>query len=149
VYLVLTTLTLLAGPAHLDCTAGCVCVSIGDARGKLERSEAAFVGRAIAVEGYDGHVSEVGDSVPYFVKAVTLVVERGWSGAPPDTVHASVDHIGPDCPTRFLPGQHYLVFTTLPAGAYVVTGCGFTSQVDTEAGQADVKLLGRPTYVRP
>jgi hypothetical protein len=108
-----------------------------------------FIGRAIAVEGYDGRISEVGDSVPYRMKAVTLVVERGWSGAPPDTVHANIDHIGPDCPTRFLPGQHYLVFTALPAGEYVVTGCGLTSQVEAESGQADLKVLGRPAYVRP
>jgi hypothetical protein len=48
-----------------------------------------------------------------------------------------------------LPGQRYLVVTSLPAGEYVVAGCGQTSQVETASGQANLKALGRPTYVRP
>ncbi len=123
---------LLGGPhGPLDGAAGCVCVFLGDAHGKVE---AAFVGRAIAVESWYGGVRTGRDSLPHFMKTVTLVVERGWSGAPPDTVRALIEDIGPDCPTRFTPGQHYLPFTTLYDGEYVVTGCGMTSQVRASPG---------------
>jgi len=89
------------------------------------------------------------DSVPYFQSRVLFLVEAGWSGAPPDTVQATIELTGPDCPTRFLPGKQYLVFTDLEPSGYVVGVCTRTSEVGSEAAQRDLKALGKPRWRRP
>jgi hypothetical protein len=133
------------------CDAGaCVCVRTGGPQSALGQSEAVFVGRAEEVEGADGSISSRStDSLPYFLKSVTFAVERGWTGAPPDTVRASIDLAGPDCPTHFAPGQRYLVYAELRAGGYVIGVCTRTSPIESELARADLKILGPSRYQRP
>jgi hypothetical protein len=114
-----------------------------------------FIGRAVGVWGTRGPAwnkdpewTRSADSVPYFQDRVVLVVEEGWSGTPPDTVRATVELTGPDCPTRFVPGQRYLVFADLESSGYLIGACTRTSEITSEAAQRDLKALGQPRWHR-
>jgi hypothetical protein len=89
------------------------------------------------------------DSVPYFQSRVILLVKEGWSGAPPDTVRATIELTGPDCPTRFVPGERYLVFADPDSTGYAIRACTRTTVLDSEDAQQYLKALGPPRWRRP
>ena len=128
----------------------CSCISTTDPRPTVKASAAVFVGRVISVIGTSGDTgSQSPDGLPVFMDSVTVVAEKGWKGAPPDTVRAGIELTGPDCPTRFVPGRRYLMYTELRNGRYVVGPCTRTSPLDSEPAQNDLQVLGRPTWTRP
>jgi hypothetical protein len=128
----------------------CICLRSVDPHPAIAASEAVFIARALEVS--DGNVRlrvNTQNSLPPFLKSVVLVVEHGWKGMPPDTVEASIDLTGPDCPTRFIPGERYLVYAEKREGAYVIGVCTRTAELRSELSQADLRVLGRPSYQRP
>ena len=116
--------------------------------------ETVFIGQALAVLSDSAWVPTatwVRDSakVPYFQGRVILAVEEGWSGTPPDTVQAIIENTGPECPTRFVPGQRYLVFADVEGSNHVIRPCTRTSDLTSDNVQRDLAALGRPRWHRP
>ena len=119
-----------------------------------DAKETVFIGQAVAVLADSAWVPTatwVRDSVkvPPFQGRVILAVEEGWSGAPPDSVQATIEFTGPDCPTGFVPGQQYLVFADVEGSRYVIRPCTRTSDLTSEDAQRDLRALGEPRWHRP
>jgi hypothetical protein len=116
--------------------------------------ETVFVGQAVAVLAESAWVPSAtwardSAKVPHFQERVILTVEEGWSGTPPDSVQATIEFTGPDCPTRFVPGQRYLVFADVEGSNYVIRPCTRTSDITSENAQRDLRALGKPRWHRP
>jgi hypothetical protein len=79
--------------------------------------------------------------------SVTVVVEGGWKGAVPDTMHAAIEN-GFGCLTRFVPGERYLVYASMLNGAYVIKTCTRTRRLDSLDAQDDLQVLGKSTFKR-
>jgi hypothetical protein len=119
-----------------------------------DAKEAVFIGRAVAALADSAWVPTanwVRDSanVPYFQGHVILDVEEGWSGTPPDSVQAIIEFTAPECPTRFVPGQRYLVFADVVGSTYVIRPCTRTSELPSVNAQRDLQVLGQPRWHRP
>jgi len=140
---------ILLNIAHFACTeTACVCIRSIDPRPTFESSAAVFVGRALDVVGANGDTgAESPNGIPYFQDSVTFVVEKSWNGSPPDTLRAAIDFTGPDCPTRFTPGERYLVYAGLRDRRYVIGTCTRTTQL--KYAQADIRRLGRAERKQP
>jgi hypothetical protein len=127
----------------------CLCVRAANPQAVMGPTATVFVGRVLAVKGLrDSTETESPAAVPYFQREVTLLVEQGWSGAPPDTVRAAIEMPDPLCLTSFIPGERYLVFATSDGSSYVISECSRTSELDSEFAQSDLRALGRPRYHR-
>jgi hypothetical protein len=119
-----------------------------------DTKETVFIGQAIAVLSDSAWVPTAtwardSAKVPYFQGRVILAVEEGWSGTPPDTVQAIIENTGPECPTRFVPGQRYLVFAEVEGSNYVIRPCTRTSDVTSDNAQRDLRALKRSRWHRP
>ena len=147
--LTLTFLPLANAPCVVP---ACVCIRTVDPQPAVAASAAVFIARALtvrAVPGYAESAAHMPDSLPLFMDRVTFVVEQGWKGTPPDTVSASIELTGPDCPTRFTPGDRYLVYAEQHDAQYVIGMCTRTARLGDSLAQADLRLLGQPLYQRP
>lgn len=144
------SLLLASAPALPSCdNLPCSCISTTDPQPTVQVTAAVFVGRVIAVRGAPGFSgAESPDGLPHFMDSVTFVVEQSWKGSQPDTVRAGIDFTGPDCPTRFAPGERYLVYAGLRNATYFIGVCTRTSKLDSKVAQADVRMLGHPNRKR-